>query len=499
MADAPVIVVGAGAAGLATALHLAPLPVTVLTPASLGREAATGWAQGGLAAAVGPDDTPARHAADTEAVGGGLVDPAVARAVADAAPERIAWLDRLGTVFDRDDGGALALGLEAGHSRRRIVRAAGDGSGKAVLDALIAAVRAEPAITVREGAWAVRVLTGEAGVQGVALADGTVLPARAAVLACGGVGGLFAGTTTPLGACGQGLAMAARAGAGIRNAEFVQFHPTAMDLDADPLPLATEALRGEGVPLVDATGARVMARHPAGELAPRDAVARTVHECRAVGHAVYLDTPTQLGGDMPARFPRVTAACRAAGLDPVTRAIPVRPAAHFHIGGVAADLHGRTGVDGLYACGEAACTGLHGANRLASNGVIEGLATAPWVAEAIAASPPADARAPRAQVQPQAAADRAPLALRRLMERNCGPVRDGAGLAAAVDWLADRADRDDTALAALVIAEAARRRPETRGAHARRDAPDAEAIAGDSQLTLADVVPRSVGLEGCAA
>jgi len=499
VAEAPVIVLGAGAAGLATALHLAPLPVTVLTPAPLGRDAATGWAQGGLAAAMAADDSPARHAADTEAVGGGLVESAVARAVADAAPERVAWLERLGTPFDRGDDGALALGLEAGHSRRRIVRAAGDGSGAAVLDALVAAVRAAPTITVREGARAVRVLTGTGGVEGVALADGTVLPARAVVLACGGVGGLFAATTTPLGACGQGLAMAARAGAAIRNAEFVQVHPTAMDLDADPLPLATEALRGEGVPLVDDAGARVMAWHQDAELAPRDAVARTVHEHRWAGRAVYLDTPTALGAEMAERFPQVTRACRAAGLDPVTQPIPVRAAAHFHIGGVAADLYGRTGVDGLYACGEAACTGLHGANRLASNGVIEGLATAPWVAEAIAASGRAEVRMPHAHAQPRSSACRAGLDLRRLMDRHGGAVRDDAGLAAAVDWLADRADRDDPALAALFIAEAARRRPETRGAHARRDASESDGTARDSHLTLADVVPRRVGLEGCAA
>ena len=490
MAETPVIVVGAGAAGLATALHLAPLPVTVLTPAPLGRDAATGWAQGGLAAAVGPDDSPARHAADTEAVGGGLVEPAVARAVAAAAPERIAWLARLGTPFDRRDDGALALGLEAGHGRRRIVRAAGDGSGAAVLDALVAAVRAAPAITVREGARAVRVLTGEAGVQGVALADGTVLPARAVVLGCGGVGGLFAATTTPLGACGQGMAMALRAGAGVRNAEFVQFHPTAMDLAADPLPLATEALRGEGVPLVDDAGARVMAWHQDAELAPRDAVARTVHAHRAAGRRVYLDTAGSLGAATVEQFPRVVRAARAAGLDPVTRPIPVRPAAHFHIGGVAADLYGRTEVDGLYACGETACTGLHGANRLASNGVIEGLATAPWVAEAVAGAPPADARPPRSV--PPTPAGRAAPALRREMDAHCGPLRSGSELAAAVDRLAALGPAgEDTVLAAFAIAEAARRRDETRGAHARRDAPDTAAPARDSRLTLAELPGRA--------
>lgn len=479
---APVVVAGAGAAGLAVARALAPVPVVLLAPGRLGGGTSTGWAQGGLAAALDPADSPARHAADTEAVGGGLVDPAVARAVARAAPERIADLVALGAAFDRHADGTLALGLEAGHSHRRIVRAQGDGTGATVLAPLIAAVRRAGHVTVREGVRATGVAVGDAGVRGAILDNGDVVPARAVVLATGGVGGLFATTTNPLGATGQGLALATRAGARARNPEFVQVPPTALDVPADPAPLASEALRGEGVPLVTAGGAPVVRDHPAGALAPRDVVARAVHAERARGGTAYLDTPAALGPAMAARFPGVTRAARAVGLDPVSQPLPVRPAAHFHVGGVAADVAGASDVPGLYAVGEVAATGLHGANRLAGNGVMEGLAMAPWTAAHIRASAPADPRPPRAA---PAGDTGAPATwLRRWMGDACGPWRERARLTALLHALDGEAG--DAALTARLIARGALARTETRGGHARADHPAADpAQARDTLLNAA--------------
>ncbi|KMO29009.1 L-aspartate oxidase, partial [Methylobacterium variabile] len=274
------IVVGAGVAGLATALRLAPLPVTLLTAAPLGEETATAWAQGGIAAAIGPDDAPALHAADTMAAGAGLSDEGVARRVAEAGPGLVDWLLGLGLAFDRTPDGALALGLEAAHTRRRIVKAGGDATGAAVLRTLARAAASCPSVTVVVGRATALLQDGEGRVTGLAARTerGIVaLPARAVVLATGGLGGLYRSTTNPAGAVGSGLALAARAGAILRDVEFVQFHPTAIAVRTDgPLPLATEALRGEGAILVDSGGNRVMAGIAGAELAPRDVVARAI-------------------------------------------------------------------------------------------------------------------------------------------------------------------------------------------------------------------------------
>ncbi|HEV7439070.1 MAG TPA: FAD-binding protein, partial [Methylobacterium sp.] len=352
-----VIVVGAGVAGLAVALRLAPRPVTLVTAKALGLGTATGWAQGGIAAAIGADDAPALHAADTEAAGAGLTEAEVAARVAAAGPGLIDWLVAQGVPFDREADGALALGLEAAHCRRRIVRSGGDSTGRMVLDGLVRAVARTPSIetvvaSVRE------LLRDEHGaVAGVVCeADGARfrLRGRAVVLATGGVGGLYASTTNPPGATGLGLALAAQAGATLRDLEFVQFHPTAIAAGADPMPLATEALRGEGARLVDGHGNRVMAGIVGGDLAPRDVVARAIFQTLARGETVFLDTRGDLGARMPTRFPTVAALCAGAGIDPAIRAIPVRPAAHYHMGGVLVDAQGASTVPGLYACGEVA-------------------------------------------------------------------------------------------------------------------------------------------------
>lgn len=396
-----VIVVGGGVAGLATALELAPMPVTVLVPGRAGTDAATAWAQGGIAAAMGEDDAPALHAADTLAAGAGLTDPEVARRITDAAPAVIERLIGWGVDFDREPVptavsatgsaylGQLALGLEAAHSRRRIVHARGDGTGRAVIDALVMAARRTPSIEILEDARAFELAVEDGAVVGVhAIMAGQriFLPARAVVLATGGIGGLYERTTNPLVAIGSGLALAARAGARLRDVEFMQFHPTAIATGSDPMPLATEALRGEGAFLVNGRGERFMADVPGRELAPRDVVARAIEAQIAQGQPVFLDTRQVLGARITTRFPAVAALCATGGIDAVAQAIPVRPAAHYHMGGVTVDDHGRSTVDGLWACGEVASTGLHGANRLASNSLLEALAYARWIARDIAAS-----------------------------------------------------------------------------------------------------------------
>lgn len=497
LAGRPVII-GAGLAGLATALQLAPEPVVVLAREPLGHGAASALSQGGIAAAIGAGDEPALHAADTVAAGDGLVDTATASRVAEAAPAAIMTLLRLGARFDRDGADRLQLGLEAAHSRRRIVHAEGDGTGREVMRALVAAVRRTPSITVVEHADARRLVLADGAIAGVAAAGPLgpfYVPTARVVIATGGIGALYRHTTNPLGAVGQGLALAARAGAVLADMEFVQFHPTALDAGRDPMPLVSEAVRGEGAILVDETGERFMADLPGAELAPRDVVAREVWRRQAQGHRVFLDARAALGHRFAARFPGIAASCRAAGIDPATAPIPVRPAAHYHMGGIAVDAAGRSSVAGLWACGEAASTGLHGANRLASNSLLEAVVAAGWVAESVAGQPPRRARAWRAGHLPPAA--RADL-VRGIVSAGLGVLRDREGLAAAIGALRPLAfgsgPSADPALVGLFVAVAALRREESRGSHCRTDFPrHAPGAARRSELHLDDVAPPFAG------
>ncbi|HUC68705.1 MAG TPA: FAD-binding protein, partial [Stellaceae bacterium] len=332
--DTPVVI-GAGLGGLMTALYLAPAPVIVLAKTALGSGIASGFAQGGVAAALGADDEPSLHAVDTLAAGDALCDAAVVERITAAAPATIAELARRGVAFDRDADGRFLLGLEAAHSRRRIVHAGGDRSGSEIMRALIAAVRRTPSITVLEGVEARRLLLRDgriAGVLAAGPAETVMLPASRVVIATGGIGGLFRHTTNPLGALGQGVALAARAGARLADMEFVQFHPTALDVGLDPMPLVSEAVRGEGAILVDETGARFT-----DELKPRDQVSRAVWRHMGDGHRVFLDARQALGARFATRFPAIAAHCRAAGIDPASDLIPVRPAEHYHMGGIAVD------------------------------------------------------------------------------------------------------------------------------------------------------------------
>jgi L-aspartate oxidase len=484
--DGQPIVIGAGLAGLMAALHLSPEPVIVLAKAPLGRGAASAWAQGGIAAAVGAGDDPAMHAADTLAAGDGLCDPAAVARITAAAQDAITELVRRGVAFDRTADGRLALGLEAAHRRHRIVHAGGDGSGREVMRALVAAVRQTPSITVLEGFEARRLIVhdGEiAGVVAAGLAAGPagplVLPTARVIIATGGIGGLYRRTTNPAGAIGDGLALAARTGAALADMEFVQFHPTALDVDRDPMPLVSEAVRGEGAILVDETGDRFMAEYSRAELEPRDVVARAMWRRLHEGHRVFLDARSCLGSRFAERFPGIAAMCRAAGVDPAAMPIPVRPAAHYHMGGIAVDEAGRSSITGLWVCGEAAATGLHGANRLASNSLLEAVVCARWVAESVAGMAARKPGTFGSNLAPSwihplpLPAD--PAAVRDIMMEKVGVLRDRTGLLAAIEALRPMALSDgpagDPALAGLLVATAALSRTESRGSHCRTDFP----------------------------
>jgi L-aspartate oxidase len=498
-----VVIVGGGLAGLFCALKLAPRPVTVISAAPLGEGASTAWAQGGIAAAVAEGDSAEAHAADTIAAGAGLVDQAVALGLAREAGARIHDLLHYGVPFDRDLEGKLAVGREAAHSARRIVHVRGDMAGKAIIAALIDAVRNTPSIRVIEGYVAEALLTEDDAVTGLQLrevADATAKPvlvnSHAVVLATGGIGHLYAVTTNPAEARGLGLAIAARAGAVIADPEFVQFHPTAIMVGRDPAPLATEALRGEGATLINERGERFMLdRHLLAELAPRDVVARGVFAETAAGHGAFLDATTALGPHFAEKFPTVHASCIAAGIDPARQPIPVAPAAHYHMGGIAVDARGRTSLKGLWAGGEVSCTGAHGANRLASNSLLEAVVYATRIAEDIAGqSIAAPSREPMALVTPRNCA-MPPLTeanLRAMMTSHVGVIRDGDRLAEAVRSFAD-IERDtgnialrNMATTALLVAASAWARRESRGAQYRIDHPaERPALAHRTMTTLA--------------
>ena len=470
---APVVVVGAGVAGLAGALAIRDRPVVIFTLGPVSEDGASPLAQGGIAAAVGPDDAPELHAEDTMAAGAGVGRRDRALLLARAAPREIERLLSLGARFERDERGALALGREAAHRRARIVHAGGDATGREVMRVLGRAVGARPNVEVRDGAEVIALAVADGRVGGVDVRFGSGRVERvvtgAVLIATGGVGALWEATTNPPHAVGSGLALAARAGVQLADLELVQFHPTALDANGEtgcrrPAPLLSEALRGAGAMLVDAHGRPLSIEHPDGPLAPRDVVARAVAAERAQHGRVFLDVRML---DLDARFPTAAAAAREAGLDPRRDLLPVRPAAHFHMGGIATDDRGATSLEGLRAAGEVACTGVHGANRLASNSLLEGLVFGRRAGEGFAATAPRPANAPaafRPAVTPEGVRRR----IRALMERHVNVVRDEPGLLRATAELALLPGEE--ALVAGLIAGAARARRETVGAHARSDA-----------------------------
>jgi L-aspartate oxidase len=488
--DAP-LVVGAGVAGLSVALGLPR--AFVISSKEMG---STWWAQGGIAAALAEGDSPQAHAADTVAVSGGLaVDEAVA-ALTMGGPEAISRLIRLGAEFDRDDEGTLLLGREGGHQARRVVHADGDATGAEVMRALNDAVAAAATVEMIEARVVDLARSGER-VVGVLTADGrnrVVYTAPAVVMATGGAGRMFSRTTNPPGVTGDGIMVAARAGARLADLEFVQFHPTALNAGKDPMPLMTEALRGEGAKLVDASGRRFMDRyHPMAELAPRDIVARAIFWQYDRGSSAYLDARSIL--NFHERFPTVTAHALSVGLDPTEDLLPVSPAAHYYMGGIDADTHGRTSVPGLWAVGECASTGVHGANRLASNSLLEGLVFGARVAldiDADHAGEIGEVEVPKEGLDLPVVAGPVIEELRQLMWDRVGLIRTGNGLWEARNTLVEIepvlsrtiAGRNAAELGLLIVV-AALRRSESRGGHYRADYPDED----PKQAMRALVVP----------
>ena len=512
--SADVVVVGSGVAGLTAALHAAAAGRVLLVTKVLVDAGSTRWAQGGVAAALGTDDSPEEHLRDTLEAGVGICDVDAVRVLCTEGPARLRELIALGAAFDRDPSGELSLTREGGHHRNRIVHAGGDATGAEVSRALVAAVKAHPGIELIEHALVLDLLqTADGRAAGVTLhvlGEGTqdgvgAVHARAVVLATGGMGQVFSSTTNPPVSTGDGVALALRAGAAVTDLEFVQFHPTALFLGAGAAgqqPLVSEAVRGEGAFLVDAAGHRVMSTddHPLADLAPRDVVAKAIHRrmLETGTDHVLLDARGLGENLLLKRFPTIVARCREAGIDPVTDPIPVAPAAHYASGGVRTDLNGHTSVPGLYACGEVACTGVHGANRLASNSLLEGLVFASRIGEDLERGLPPQGE-PVVEISEPVLLDPSTRAdLGRAMTEGAGVLRSASSLATtakSLDVLADRGcdtpspaawEATDLHQVATALVAAALRREETRGAHWREDFPLAsEQWCGHLVTTLA--------------
>ncbi len=490
------IVVGSGIAGLSAALHLGNC--TVITKSFLGA-GSTRLAQGGLAVALGPDDSVEQHVADTLRVSVGLGDRQVAQQVVSGAIDGVGWLTELGAVFDTQNG-QLQLGREAGHSLPRIVHANGDATGAEVIRALTAAVVERPDIEVLENMFAIDaiILNGQVAGLSIVDADGAArsLYAPAVVLATGGIGSVYSATTNPAGATGDGLAIAWRAGAEVRDCEFVQFHPTALANGMDPLPLLTEALRGAGGQLLSGAGERFMTSvHDDAELAPRDIVARAIWKQMRTD-SVFLDV--RHIPDVEKRFPTAAASASAIGLDIVEDLLPVTPAQHYFMGGVVVDEFGRSSVEGLYAAGEVTSSGLHGANRLASNSLIEGLVFGRSIADSIQNDDGLcreeavlkDVDHPLRELAPSASLPDAVQELRAIMWLHGGIVRSGAGLRRARDEierlrpaLARHREAQNLVTVAALIVDAALERRESRGAHHRADFPELDTLLDHSIIS----------------
>jgi L-aspartate oxidase len=507
-----VVVIGSGIAGLTAALKARELGSVLVVTKDVVASGSTQWAQGGIAAALDPDDSPEEHLHDTLVAGAGLSDPEAVRVLVTEGPDAVRDLIDLGARFDTVDGD-LSLGREGGHHRNRIAHAGGDATGAEIERALVAAVKRADDIRLIEHALVIDLLTAEDGaiagvtlhVMGEGQLDGVgAVRSRVVILASGGIGQLYAATTNPSVSTGDGMALALRAGAKVRDLEFVQFHPTVLWLGKSAKgqqPLVSEAVRGEGAFLVDHEGNRFMqGQHELADLAPRDIVAKAIMlQMLATGKDhVYLDARHFGDEKWRVRFPTILAACRSHGIDPVRELIPVAPACHYSSGGVWTDLHGQTSVPGLYACGEVACTGVHGANRLASNSLLEGLVFARRIANQLAnglpelREPAVDSRVPGlvdADVVPE---------LQRVMTVGAGVIRSASGLSEAGATLGKLIEQPagepgtpgweatNLVTVASALIEAATVREESRGSHWREDHPDRDDKhwSGSLDLTL---------------
>ncbi len=495
--SADFLIVGSGIAALRAAAALADAGSVVVLTKAAPDAGSTGYAQGGIAAALGPDDSPERHAADTIAAGDGLCDERAVQVLVEEGPHYVRELIAWGARFDRDADGRLALAREGAHSVRRVLHAR-DATGREIARTLWARVAGRPSVEVVPHAPAIEVIVRDGRCVGVRHVDAAgrvaAVLARATLLATGGAACLYRESTNPAVATGDGVAMAYRAGARVVDLEFVQFHPTVLQVPGAPRFLLSEALRGEGARLVNAAGEAFMARYdPAGELAPRDRVARAIACERArTGADVFLSLRHLPAEFVHARFPAISAACRTVGLDLARDPIPVGPAAHYFMGGVETDLDGRTSIPGLFAAGEVACTGVHGANRLASNSLLEGLvfgARAAAAMAAVRAAPPRVVANEDDRAGPRVAPPVEASEVRDLMWRRVGLFRDRSELEAALAVLdpagcvldealdaGARLDPEGRHVWSLVtvgrlVARAALRREESRGAHHRTDFP----------------------------
>jgi L-aspartate oxidase len=484
------LVVGSGVAGLHTAWRAsADDDVMVLTKRSL-FDSATAYAQGGIAAALGAGDSPELHRRDTLAAGAALCDAKAVEVLVEEGPARVRELATAGAHFDLEPGGNFKLGREAAHSRRRIVHAHGDQTGAEVARTLIKRVRESERIDVLEKARILDLIVEDGvtfGVRAAVAGKAVEIIADATVLATGGCGQVYRYTTNPQVATGDGYAIAHRAGATLADMEFVQFHPTALDTPENPLQLISEAVRGEGAVLLNEDGERFMLkRHKLAELAPRDVVAREIFRERAGGRRVFLDA-RMLGPVFEERFPGIFAICRARGIDPANDLIPITPAAHYMMGGIVTDLRGRASLNRLYACGEVARTGVHGANRLASNSLLEGLVFAERVARDMIQvkklpTPPRKKNWGVPVLRDRGAAQVAADSIRQVMWDHCGIDRSAKGLRLGLAKLTEIESRlpvgatEETNMVetSLLIADAALLRKESRGGHYRSDFPRAK-------------------------